>query len=44
MIRFRFSEVDVSLGILETLMWCGIGASVVVAPLILKALLLAWGC
>ena len=41
--RFGFSEVDVSLGFLETLMWCGFGVSLVVAPLILKAILLGLG-
>ena len=35
--RFRFSEVDSSLGILETLAAIGLGVSVVVLPLILKA-------
>lgn len=42
-IEFSFSEVEVSLGFLETLAACGLGVSVVVAPLILKAVLLALG-
>ena len=42
-IEFSFSEVEISLGFWETLAACGLGVSVVVAPLILKAVLLAWG-
>lgn len=42
-IEFSFSEVEVSLGFLETLAACGFGASLVVAPLIIKAVLLALG-
>lgn len=43
MMRFRFSEVDSSLGIFETLAAIGLGVSVVVLPLILKAVLLMGG-
>ena len=43
MMRFRFSEVDSSLGFLETLAAIGLGVSVVVLPLILKAVLLMGG-
>ena len=43
MMRFRFSEVDSSLGILETLASIGLGVSVVVLPLIFKAVLLWMG-
>lgn len=42
-IEFSFSEVEISLGFLETLAACGLGVSVVAAPLILKAVLLALG-
>ena len=43
MMRFRFTEVDSSLGLLETLAAIGLGVSVVVLPLILKAVLLMGG-
>lgn len=41
--RFGFSEVEVSLGFFKTLAALGFGVSVVVLPLIFKAILLGLG-
>ncbi len=43
MIKFGFNEVEISLEFLETLVACGVGVLLVVAPLIFKAILLGLG-
>ena len=41
--RFGFSEVEVSLGIWETLTSIAFGVSLVILPLVIKAILLGLG-